>query len=203
MTVSPCPAPLSILGVGSGVCIQHGSRPLNLVTLYTATKAERLTRQTNSDKKINKLISSYCDQNSPELTRTVQSLCQEADAFILVIDTSNLDSGMSIITGNHSKSLCPTSKRPISVIVIEIGQSCFPCFYPFTVVSRDVDTALLDAMLRSSTLPHTPLLVLATSLSSDSAAPQTPPPIQVAEWLSLVHIHHPWQVYMCSQNNDY
>ena len=82
-----------ILGVGSGVCVQHGSTPLNLVTLYTSTKAERLAQaNTHGQPKINKLISPYSDQSGPELTQAVHSLCQQADAFILVIDTANLDS---------------------------------------------------------------------------------------------------------------
>lgn len=80
-------------GVGSGVCIQHGSTPLNLVTLYTATKAERVAQAaTDGQPKINKLISPYSDSAGPELTQAVQGLCQQADAFILVINTSNLNS---------------------------------------------------------------------------------------------------------------
>lgn len=138
------------------MCVQHGSTPLNLVTLYTATKAERLTQAgTQGQPKVNKLISPYSDESGPELTQAVHSLCQQADAFILIIDTGNLDSG-----------------------------------------NRDVDISLLNAMLHSSPVPHTPLLVLATSLSSandgDDGTP--PPPVQVAEWLSLIHIQHPWQV---------
>jgi hypothetical protein len=85
---------ISISGVGSGVCVQHGSTPLNLVTLYTATKAERLAQaSTQGQPKVNKLISPYSDDSGPELTQAVHSLCQQADAFLLVIDTANLDSG--------------------------------------------------------------------------------------------------------------
>ena len=76
------------------MCVQHGSMPLNLVTLYTATKAERLAQAaTQGQPKVNKLISPYSDESGPELTQAVHSLCQQADAFLLVIDTANLDSG--------------------------------------------------------------------------------------------------------------
>ena len=82
------------VGVGSGVCIQHGSTPLNLVTLYTATKAERVAQAAADDQpKINKLISPYSDSSGPELTQAVHGLCQQADAFILVINTSDFTSG--------------------------------------------------------------------------------------------------------------
>ena len=65
-----------------------------------------------------------------------------------------------------------------------------------SIANRDVDISLLNAMLHSSPVAHTPLLVLATSLSSQSAGDEgtSPPPVQVAEWLSLIHIQHPWQV---------
>ena len=76
------------------MCVQHGSTPLNLVTLYTATKAERQAQATTQGQpKINKLISSYSDPNGPELTQAVHGLCQEADAFILIVNTTSLDSG--------------------------------------------------------------------------------------------------------------
>lgn len=81
-------------GVGSGVCIQHGSSPLNLVTLYTATKAERLAQSAATNQpKINKLISPYSDSSGTELTLAVHGLCQQADALIFVVNASNLDSG--------------------------------------------------------------------------------------------------------------
>lgn len=142
-------------GVGSGVCIQHGSTPLNLVTLYTATKAERVAQAaTDGQPKINKLISPYSDSAGPELTQAVQGLCQQADAFILVINTSNLNS-----------------------------------------TDRDVDVCLLNAMLQSSPYHHTPLLVVGAAPSeSQVPSPKLHPPVQVAEWLGLVHIQHPWQV---------
>lgn len=54
-------------------------------------------------------------------------------------------------------------------------------------------------MLQSSQVHHTPLLVLATSMPAEEAdclaVDVAPPPVQVAEWLSLIHIQHPWQVY--------
>ena len=76
------------------MCVQHSSTPLNLVTLYTATKAERFAQaNTPGQPKINKLVSPYSDDSGPELTQAVHSLCQQADAFVLVIDTANLDSG--------------------------------------------------------------------------------------------------------------
>ena len=90
------PHNLLLSGVGSGVCIQHGSTPLNLVTLYTATKAERLAQSAaaTNQPKINKLIShSSADSNGPELTLAIRELCQQANAFILVVNASNLDSG--------------------------------------------------------------------------------------------------------------
>ena len=76
------------------MCIQHGSTPLNLVTLYTSTKAERRAQAaTNGQPKINKLISPYSDSSGPELTQAVHGLCQQADAFVLVVNTSNMDTG--------------------------------------------------------------------------------------------------------------
>lgn len=63
---------------------------------------------------------------------------------------------------------------------------------PILIGNRDVDISLLNAMLHSSAVPHTPLLVMATSLSSDSD--NGVEAVQIAEWLSLVHIQHPWQV---------
>ena len=50
-------------------------------------------------------------------------------------------------------------------------------------------------MLQSSRVPHSPLLVIAASMPSEEAATsRTHPPVQVANWLSLIHIQHPWQV---------
>lgn len=79
--------------MGSGVCIQHGSIPLNLVTLYTATRAERAAQAAAGQPKINKLISPYSDGSGPELTQAVQGLCQQADAFVLVLNTKIMDTG--------------------------------------------------------------------------------------------------------------
>ena len=64
------------------------------------------------------------------------------------------------------------------------------------IANRDVDISLLNAMLQSSPVPHTPLLVLATSCDDidDGSIVTRPPPVQVADWLSLIQIQHPWQV---------
>ena len=95
------------VGVGSGVCIQHGSTPLNLVTLYTATKAERVAQAAADDQpKINKLISPYSDSTGPELTQAVHGLCQQADAFILVINTSDFTSGEPCIPDCSKLTTC-------------------------------------------------------------------------------------------------
>lgn len=58
-----------------------------------------------------------------------------------------------------------------------------------------MDVSLLNAMLRSSHVPYTPLLVIAASMPSEEAVTsRIPPPVHVANWLSLIHIQHPWQV---------
>ena len=106
-------------GVGSGMRIHHRDTPLNLVTLYTATRyaprppqcgkcptlsfiwydplpsirAERSAASAGNTPRVNKLVS-YYDQavdGRPELTETVRTLCQHSDAMILAIDANKLD----------------------------------------------------------------------------------------------------------------
>ena len=52
-------------------------------------------------------------------------------------------------------------------------------------------------MLQSSQYHHTPLLVLAAAPPSESneSSSKPHPPVQVAEWLNLIHLQHPWQVH--------
>lgn len=50
-------------------------------------------------------------------------------------------------------------------------------------------------MLQSSPYHHTPLLVVGAAPSEIQVpSPKLHPPVQIAEWLGLVHIQHPWQV---------
>ncbi len=65
-------------GIGSGVCVQHRERPVNLVTLYRAPRAER------SSSTLNKLLTSGREQP----TLAVQELCEQADGLILVVDVT-------------------------------------------------------------------------------------------------------------------
>ena len=175
--------------------MQHGSTPLNLVTLYTATKAERLAQtNTHGQPKINKLISPYSDESGPELTHAVQSLCQQADAFLLVINTANLDSG-KILTSSRDRHLSLITFYNIFVSIVIVVDLTH--LSSFILANRDMDISLLNAMLRSSSVDHTPLLVLAASLSSDEVDSH-PPAVQIAQWLSLLHIQHPWQVMCCN-----
>lgn len=66
-------------GVGSGVCVEHDNRPVNLITLYRAPKAERRSGS------VNKLL----DSSREEITVGVQDQCQQADGLILVIDPTS------------------------------------------------------------------------------------------------------------------
>jgi hypothetical protein len=83
-------------GVGSGVCIQHKDTPVNLITLYTATRAERLAAQSGQQARVNKLVSVDVTQSregeggDAELTPAVQQLCRQADAFVLVVDACHM-----------------------------------------------------------------------------------------------------------------
>lgn len=79
-------------GVGSGMRIQHRDVPLNLVTLYTATRAERTAAPTGDSRRVNKLVSYYdqATEGRPELTQTVRNLCQHSDAMILAVDANEL-----------------------------------------------------------------------------------------------------------------
>lgn len=70
-------------GVGSGVCVQHKETAVNLITLYSAPKSER------GQGGVNKLLS----RGSPELTPGVQDLCHQADAFILIVDSTSKHTG--------------------------------------------------------------------------------------------------------------
>ena len=50
--------------------------------------------------RVNKLVSAYSSENSegPELTQAVQELCQQASAFVLVVDTSKVEGdGQSLV----------------------------------------------------------------------------------------------------------
>lgn len=81
-------------GVGSGMRIHHRDTPVNLVTLYTATRAERMATPTGDAPRVNKLVSYYdqaVDGRPPELTQAVRTLCQHSDAMILAIDADKLD----------------------------------------------------------------------------------------------------------------
>ncbi len=60
------------------MCVQHRDRPLNLVTLYRAPKAERTSST------VNKLLTA----SREELTPGVQELCQQADGLVLVVDST-------------------------------------------------------------------------------------------------------------------
>ena len=64
-----------------------------------------------------------------------------------------------------------------------------------------MDIALLNAMLHSSHLHQSPLLVVAASLTSDIK--DSLPPVQIAEWLSLIHVQHPWQVILSLISQSY
>jgi hypothetical protein len=91
-------------GAGSGMGIKHNNTSINLVTLYTATKAERVAASTGHGKRINKLINitnpplatdddddGNGDGNAqPTLTNAVQEQCRLADGLILAIDACNL-----------------------------------------------------------------------------------------------------------------
>ena len=77
-------------GVGSGVCVQHGNTPVNLITLYTATKAERQQCERESSPRVNKLVTST---DGSELTHAVHELCRQANGFILVVNSASLEEG--------------------------------------------------------------------------------------------------------------
>ena len=55
--------------------------------------------------RVNKLVSAYSSQHSegPELTQAVQELCQQASAFVLVVDTSKVEGeGQCLVAmGDH------------------------------------------------------------------------------------------------------
>ena len=83
------------------MCIQHRTSPINLVALYTATRAERLAAVAQEvggamvvpSSRVNKLVSSYSteEDDGPELTQAMQELCQQADGFILAVDASKIE----------------------------------------------------------------------------------------------------------------
>ncbi|XP_011404472.1 PREDICTED: F-box only protein 4-like isoform X1 [Amphimedon queenslandica] len=88
-------------GAGSGISIKHNNATVNLITLYTATKAERLAASAGTGQRINKLISGSASKDrggagdegvaEPILTLAVQEQCQMADGFILAVDATNLN----------------------------------------------------------------------------------------------------------------
>lgn len=72
------------VGVGSGFCIEHSGSPVNLVTLYTTTRAERKSPMQCSS---NRLLMSPAHSEA-KLTNAVSDLCRQADSFMLVIDAT-------------------------------------------------------------------------------------------------------------------
>jgi F-box protein 4 len=78
-------------GVGSGVCIQHRDTAVNLITLYTATRAEREAANAGQQARVNKLMSAVSRdrEGEGELTPALQQLCRQSDAAILVVDASH------------------------------------------------------------------------------------------------------------------
>jgi hypothetical protein len=85
-------------GVGSGVCIQHRDTAVNLITLYTSTRAEREAANAGQRARVNKLMSAVSSgqtdregEREGELTPALQQLCRESDAAILVVDAGHFN----------------------------------------------------------------------------------------------------------------
>ena len=61
--------------------------------LLSFHSAERRAAAMGAGVRMNKLVSSYSNENSdgPELTHTVQELCQQASAYVLIVDAGRLE----------------------------------------------------------------------------------------------------------------
>ena len=87
-------------GVGSGFCIEHSDgSPINLVTLYTTNKEERQTLANHP--RPNRLMSSLASG----LTHSINDLCRQADAFLLLVDAS-VGPSKSSYHGDYSNNVC-------------------------------------------------------------------------------------------------
>jgi len=67
--------------------------------------AERKAAVAEGKARVNKLVSAYSSQHSEglELTQAVQELCQQASAFVLVVDTSKVEGEGQclVVMGDH------------------------------------------------------------------------------------------------------
>ncbi len=100
------------IGIGSGVCVQHGDHPVNLVTLYRAPKAER------AGSALNKLLNSGRDQ----LTPAVQELCEQADGLVMVVDITQPHNNEDTTLLNAMISCC-SQHTPILVLACSMQGS--------------------------------------------------------------------------------
>lgn len=94
---------------------QHGEQKLLYqhtinVSIYLSIyllicSAERKAAVAEGKARVNKLVSAYSSQHSegPELTQAVQELCQQASAFVLVVDTSKVEGEGQclVVMGDH------------------------------------------------------------------------------------------------------
>lgn len=160
-------------GVGSGVCIQHRDTALNLITLYTATRAEREAASAGQQVRVNRLITGVqigggegggggreeerrekSEEEEAELTPQIQQLCRQSDAAILVVDPSHM-------TDDNVR----------------------------------LDRSMLHSVLQANTLQATPLLVLSCQpRESDDDPASHQSAVEVSDGLHLCDYHHPWQV---------
>lgn len=136
------------LGVGSGVCVQHGNTPVNLITLYTATKAERQQSKREGSPRVNKLVSST---DGGELTHAVHELCRQANGFILVVNSASMDEGHDLDVAMLNAMLhSSNSESPLLVLAAHVKEDVSLIQSPVCVAEN----------LNLCSLPHHPWQVI-------------------------------------------